>query len=324
MLNLTRRNALLTAACAGAAFGLPRSVSFIEAALAQKGPEAGKGFRAFKFDKVQGFILNDGVWEKPHDPSFIKNASVEETKAALAAAGIENEVVPIPFNITLIKFGNETVLFDAGTGGQFQPTAGAMIANMAAAGIKPEQITRVIVSHFHPDHVFGLMSKAPDNTPVFPNAVVYVPSNEFKFWMDESIFTKLPERQHGLPKRLQAMFPLLKDKLKQYEWETEIIPGVRSIAAPGHTPGHTAFHVASGNEQLMVLSDTTNMPALFAKHPNWHGAVDADPVLAEATRRKLFDRVVADKALVTGYHFPFPAVGKIVTDGAGYTFVPAA
>ena len=161
MLNLTRRNALLMAACAGAAFGLPKPVSFIEAALAQKGPEAGKGFRPFKFGKVHGFILNDGVWEKPHDPAFIENVSVEDTKAALAAAGIANEVVPIPFNITLLKFGNETVLFDAGTGGQFQPTtAGAMIANMAAAGIQPAQITKVIVSHFHPDHVFGLMSGA--------------------------------------------------------------------------------------------------------------------------------------------------------------------
>src|SRR5260370_187409 len=185
-----------------------------------------------------------------------------------------------------------------------------MFANMAAAGIKPEQITRVIVSHFHPDHFFGLMEKAPDNTPVFPNGVVYVPSNEYKFWMDESIFSKLAEKKHGLPKRLQAMFPLLKDKLKQYEWDTEVIPGIRSIAAPGHTPGHTAFHVASGNEQLMVLSDTTNMPALFAKHPDWHGVVDADPVLAEATRRKLFDRVVSDKALVTPYHSPFPPVTK--------------
>ena len=92
MLNLTRRNALLTAACAGAAFGLPKPVSFIEAALAQKGPEVGKGFRPFKFGKVQGFILNDGVWEKPHDLAFIQNVSVEETKAALAAAGIANDV----------------------------------------------------------------------------------------------------------------------------------------------------------------------------------------------------------------------------------------
>jgi hypothetical protein len=183
-LNLTCRNALLTAAYAGAAFGLPRPVSFIEVALAQKGPEAGKGFRPFEFGQVQGFILNDGVWEKPHDPAFIENVSVEETKAALAVAGIANDVVPIPFNITLIKFGNETVLFDAGTG-QFQPTAVAMIANMAAAGIKPAQITRVVVSHFHPDHVFGLMSKAPDNTPVFPNATIYVPGTEFKFWMSQ-------------------------------------------------------------------------------------------------------------------------------------------
>ena len=120
------------------------------------------------------------------------------------------------------------------------------------------------------------------------------------------------------------MFPLLKDKVKQYDWDTEVIPGIRSIAAPGHTPGHTAFVVASGKEQLMVLSDTTNMPALFAKHPSWHGQIDADPVLAEATRRRLFDRAVSDKALVTGYHFPFPAVGTIVPDGAGHTFVPAA
>jgi glyoxylase-like metal-dependent hydrolase (beta-lactamase superfamily II) len=88
--------------------------------------------------------------------------------------------VPIPFNMTLLKFGNKTVLFDSGTDGQFQPTAGAMIDNMAAAGIKPAQITSVVVPHFHPDHVFGLMSKAPDNTPVFPNATIYVRSTEFR------------------------------------------------------------------------------------------------------------------------------------------------
>ena len=110
-------------AVAGAAFGLPKPVSFVEAALAQKGPEAGKGFRPFKFGTNQRFILNDGVWEKPHDPAFNQNVSVEETKAARAAAGIPNEARPILFDITLLKFGNETVLFDAGTGGQFQTTA---------------------------------------------------------------------------------------------------------------------------------------------------------------------------------------------------------
>jgi hypothetical protein len=181
-----------------------------------------------------------------------------------------------------------------------------MIANMAAAGIKPEQITRVIVSHFHPDHVFGLMSKAPDNTPTFPNAVVYVPSNEFKFWMDESIFTKLPEKQHGLPKRLQAMFPLLKDKLKQYEWDTDVIPGIRSIAAPGHTPGHTAFHVASGNEQLMVLSDehacpVREAPKLARRSRCRPGACRSD---AAQTVRPCRGRQGAR------YRLPFPVPGR--------------
>src|SRR4029077_6368917 len=109
-------------------------------------------------------------------------------------------------------------------------------------------------------------------------------------------------------KRLQAMFPLLKDRLKQCEWDTEVIPGIRSIAAPGHTPGHTAFHVASGSEQLMVLSDTTNMPALFAKHPNWHGAVDANPVLAEATRRKLFRPCRSRQG--ARYRLPFRIPGR--------------
>lgn len=102
-----------------------------------------------------------------------------------------------------------------------------------------------------------------------------------------------------------------------------LAPGIRSIEAPGHTPGHTAFHVSSGTDQLLVVSDTTNNPALFAKHPNWHGSFDQDPNLAEATRRKLFDWVVADKSKVAGYHFPFPAAGSIVKDGTGYAFIPA-
>jgi hypothetical protein len=97
-----------------------------------------------------------------------------------------------------------------------------------------------------------------------------------------------------------------------------------SAASARAVAGRIAQTLASGKEQLMVLSDTTNMPALFAKHLGWHSQLDADPVLAEATRRRLFDRAVSDKALVTGYHFPFPAVGTIVPDGAGYTFVPAS
>ena len=108
-----------------------------------------------------------------------------------------------------------------------------------------------------------------------------------------------------------------------FEGDKEVVLGIRAIDAPGHTPGHTAFQVTSAKDQLIVLSNTTNIPTLFARNPGWHGAFDHDAALAETTRRKLFDRVVSDKTMVAGYHFPFPAAGTIGRDGKGYAFTPA-
>jgi glyoxylase-like metal-dependent hydrolase (beta-lactamase superfamily II) len=167
------------------------------------------------------------------------------------------------------------------------------------------------------------MTKAPENKVVFPNAEIYVPAVEYTFWMDPALIEKLPEPRRPLARRIQEMFPLMKDKVHQFEWDKEVVPGIRAIDARGHTPGHTAFHMSSGNDQLIVLSDTTNIPALFVKNPGWRAAFDQDAPTAEASRRKLLDRAVADKAIVCGYHFPFPAAGTIVKDGTGYAFVPA-
>jgi glyoxylase-like metal-dependent hydrolase (beta-lactamase superfamily II) len=140
--------------------------------------------------------------------------------------------------------------------------------------------------------------------------------------MDPAI-DRLPEGRRPLARRAQEMFPLMKEKVQVFEGDREIVPGIRPINSPGHTPGHTSFHVSSGQDQLIVLGDVTNIPALFAKNPGWHAAFDQDAPQAEATRRQLLDRVVADKTMVTGYHFPFPAAGKIVKDGQGYAFALA-
>jgi glyoxylase-like metal-dependent hydrolase (beta-lactamase superfamily II) len=140
--------------------------------------------------------------------------------------------------------------------------------------------------------------------------------------MDPAI-ERLPEGRRPLARRVQEIFPLLKAKVHQFEGDKELVPGVRPIFAPGHTPGHTAFHVSSGKDQLIMLVDTTNIPALFVRNPGWHAVFDQDAATAEATRRKLLDRVVADKVTITGYHFPFPAVGTIARDGSGYAFTLA-
>ena len=320
MAKFTRREAAIAAAAAGAAFGLSRSISFAPSAIAEEA--AAKGFHAFKVGDIEVTTVFDGLWERPHDSGFIKNATVEETKAALKAAGMDDSKVTIPYTITFVKIGGKTIMFDSGTGGQLSPKAGKLAANMQAAGIEIKSISTIIVTHFHPDHIFGLMAK-DTNAPVYPDAEIVVPAAELKFWNDSSVFAKLPEANHGLAKRIQATLGQWKN-VRTVEAGAEALPGIRALDAFGHTAGHTVYHLGSGADQFYVLADITNIPALFAKHPDWHAMFDADAGMAEAKRRKYFDEVIAEKAIMTGYHYGVPGAGRIEKDGVGYAYVPIA
>jgi len=152
------------------------------------------------------------------------------------------------------------------------------------------------------------------NAPIFPNATIYVPAAEYKFWTDAGTTA-------GAAKRIQAVFPTWKN-IKQFEGDKEVVAGVKPINTNGHTPGHTSYVIGSGNRQLIVLGDVTNIPALFVRNPGWQAAFDSDGPKAEAARRKIFDRAIADKATITGYHYGMPGAGTIKKDGKGYAFVP--
>jgi glyoxylase-like metal-dependent hydrolase (beta-lactamase superfamily II) len=240
-------------------------------------------------------------------------------QGTLKGAGLAENIVPIPFTVTVVKLGGKYVMFDAGTGAQLAPTAGLLSSkNMAAGGVDPAKIETIIVTHFHPDHIFGLMAK-DTNAQVFPNAAIYVPAPELAFWTGSSV----PAPAQGLGNRVKATLPTWKN-VQQFEGDKEVIPGVRAVATPGHTPGHTSYVLGSGSQQLLVLGDLTNIPLLFVKNPGWHAVFDADAAMAEANRRKMFDRVIADKATVTGYHYSMPGAGTIAKDGNGYAFNPVA
>ena len=321
-MTLSRREVVVSAAAAGAILGAPGRVAFLPPANAEEAMD--QGFRSFNVGDIKVTTIFDGIWEKPHDPGFIKNASVDDTKAALKAAGLDDSKIVIPFTITVVTLDGKTIMFDSGTGGQLSPLAGKLATNMRAAGIDPKSISTVIITHFHPDHIFGLMQK-DTNAQIYPEAEIVVPAAEMKFWNDPGVFSKLPERSHGLAKRIQATLPTWKNVRQiESEAEAEAVPGIRSVSAFGHTPGHTVYVIGSGKEQLMVLADLTNIPALFAKHPGWHASFDADPNAAEASRRKFFDRVVAEKAIMTGYHYGVPGAGTMNKDGDGYSFVPVS
>jgi glyoxylase-like metal-dependent hydrolase (beta-lactamase superfamily II) len=319
MFTITRRDLLLSAAGAYAAFGLTKPISFVGAAAAQT--PAGS-FKKYKVGDIEVVSLYDGVWEKPHDEAFIKGVNVEQTKAALKAAGLTDAHVPIAFTVIAVNTSGRWVLIDSGTGGGQAggPKAGVLAQSMAAAGIDPKAVTTVVISHFHGDHISGLMAK-DTNAQMFPDAEIVVPAAELKWWTQP--IDSIPQPRRALAQRLQATLPTWKN-VKPVDGEADVAPGVRAIPAHGHTQGHTAHLVSSGANQLLVTADATNVAALFVKNPQWQAAFDHVPDQAVETRKKLFDRAIADKAMVAGYHWGLPNVGTIAKDGNGYAFTPAA
>jgi glyoxylase-like metal-dependent hydrolase (beta-lactamase superfamily II) len=312
---------MIAGAAFAAALGLDKRLAFINPAHAQKTPDPATGFHKYKVGSIEVTALYDGICEKPHDPAFIRNASVDDTKEALGKAGLPTEFVSIPLTVVVLKVGDQLIMVDSGSGaGQWQPTAGRLAANMRAAGIDPTKIGTILVSHFHPDHIFGLMQKGT-NAPTFRNAELVVTATEYNWWTEPSRVEKLPEARKGLGTRINAAFPGWKN-FKLIEGEKEVAPGIRLVSAPGHTPGHAAFHVSSGSQQLMISNDTAYVPALVAPHPDWQGAYDQDGPLAVDSRRKLLDRVIAEKMMICGAHFPFPGAGSFAKDGNGYAFTP--
>jgi glyoxylase-like metal-dependent hydrolase (beta-lactamase superfamily II) len=314
MLNMSRRDVVVSAGLA-AALGLDARL-VISPAYAQKTTDPAKPFVTYKVGSAEVTAIYDGIWEKPHDPAFITNASVEDVKAAMVKAGLPADFVSIPFTVAVVRNGGKAIMCDSGTGGQVQPTAGKLMANMKAAGIDPGKIDTILVSHCHPDHIFGLMEKGT-NSPMFPNAEIVISDVEYKFWTDPAVIDRLPEARKGLARRIQATFPTWKN-IRQVQGEVEVAPGIRFVDAPGHTPGHRAFLLASGSSQLMISNDTAYVPALVVANPGWRGVYDQDGARAEASRRALLDRVIADKMMICGYHFPFPGAGTIAKDGTGY------
>ncbi|MBZ9814909.1 MBL fold metallo-hydrolase [Mesorhizobium sp. CA7] len=320
MFNMTRRMVLGSAAAA-AAFGIAGKLEFAPAAYAETPVEPLVGFYKYKVGSLEVTAVYDGIWRKPHDPAFIKDVSIDDTKAALAKAGLTTEFMPIPLTVVVLKMNGRTIMMDAGSGvGQWQANATHLPANMKAAGIDYKAIDTIMISHFHPDHVWGLMEKGT-NDPVFPNAELIVNATEYNWWADPSRLAKLPEGRKPAGKRIAENFPKWKN-WKLVDDGTEVVPGIRIMAAPGHTPGHSVYHVDAGSEQFLVSADTMYVPALLAPHPEWQGAYDQDGPMAIATRHRIIDQVIADNVRICGSHFPFPGTGSFVKDGNAYAFTP--
>jgi len=305
---------------AGSALG---TLALRPAPAAAAAPSSGKeapGIYRYKIGTFELTALYDGIWYRPITDTFIRNAPYAEVEHALADAFMPSDKLATPFTTLIVNTGTKLVLLDTGTGGQIASSAGVLRDNLAAAGIDPKAVDLIVISHFHPDHINGIKDK--DNDLVFPNAEIMVPAAEWAFWMDDANMNAAEGALKLTFRNQRRVFADIAKHVVRFEPNAEVAPGVLTLPAPGHTPGHTVFAVQSGDQSLLVLSDTAQHPAVFARHPDWQAAFDIDGDAAVATRKKLFDRAAADRMLVTGYHFPFPACGHLIKTASGYEHVP--
>ena len=323
-MKLTRRHLLAGAAGIATAPLLPSVSAQAAAPMAEK---QAPSFYRYKVGDVQVNAIFDGSLTFDLNDSFVLNAKKDEVNAALDKAFLPQDKMTLLFTPLAINIGGKTVVIDTGMGGASLTASkgqnGQFVTNLVAAGIDPKSVDMVVISHFHGDHINGLLNA--DNTLAFPNAEVMVPAVEWKYFMDDGEMSRAPEgRMQTVFKNARRVLETgLKKKATPYEWGKEVVPGLLAVETIGHTPGHTSYVLSSGSDKVFIQSDVTNHPALFVVNPGWRAFFDQDPAQAETTRRKVYDMLAAEKMRVQGFHYPFPGLGNVVKDGSGYRLVPA-
>ncbi len=328
MTDISRRH-LMTGAAAAAGLAAIAPLAHQSPARAAA-PAVGKqapGYYRYKVSTFEVTAITDGGRAVKLPDNFARNASKDDLSGALASLYMDKESPVFPFTPLSVNTGSKLVLIDTGNGpSAFEQSKGAvgqLQNNLVSAGIDKSAVDTVIISHFHGDHINGLLGT--DGKPIYVNAEVIVPATEWAFWMDDGNMSRAPDGLKGNFNNVRRVFGALGKNVTQFEAGKDVIPGIRSMATPGHTPGHTAFIISSGSQSVLAQVDVTAGPALVTvKNPDWQFAFDMDGPQAVATRRKLYDQAIADRMLVQGYHFPFPSAGYIEKDGNGYRFVPAA
>ncbi len=298
---LTRRAALAGAAALPAAALSARAVRADTAAPAAATSRS-ETHRAFPFGAFEIVTLRAGTATVADDPqgTFGMNVDRETFEQVSAENFIPADKAQFFFTPTLVKTGSDVVLFDTGLDPQ------GMTAALNASGHRPEDIGIVVLTHMHPDHIGGLMGA---NGPTFPNARYIAGQTEFDHWdgQDNALFDKNVKPLAG-----QMTF---------ISGGAEVTPGITGMDAFGHTPGHMAFMLDTGGQQLVLTADTANHHVWSLAYPDWEVRFDADKQMAAETRRELFGMIAAERLPFIGYHMPFPALGYVETRGDGFRYV---
>jgi glyoxylase-like metal-dependent hydrolase (beta-lactamase superfamily II) len=301
MKNLTRRSYLALSAAAVVA------------------PRIGFAADRIALGDAELVTLSDGNLTLPAE--FIFGPAPQDALAALAPdLGIDlSAPLTPPCNVTLLRVGDRRILFDCGAGSTFQASAGRLLDALDAEGLVPDDITDVIFTHGHPDHLWGVLDDFDE--PLFLNASHKMGRTERDYWIDPNTVDTIGEARASFAAGASRRIDTMGDMLETFEDGAEVAPGVTAVATPGHTPGHMSFAISSGGSNVMVIGDAVSNDHVAMARPDWPSGSDQDVETGAATRARLLDQLATDGMLAVGFHMEGGGLGRVERAGDGYRFV---
>jgi len=277
------------------------------------------GYYRMMLGDIEITTLSDGTFQLEAS-KLLTNVTSKQLESALLRSFLKDSL-ETSVDAFLINTGSKLVLVDSGAGVLFGPTVGKLQANLKAAGYRPEQIDEIYITHMHGDHIGGLLV---DGKFAFPNAIVRAAQQEADFWLSKSNMDAAPKEAKDAYQAAMTMIAPYQaaGKFKPFNGDTELVPGVRAVAAPGHTAGHTVYVVESKGQKLVLWGDLMHVAAVQFPNPAVTIRFDTDSAAATAQRKKLFAEAAAQGEWVGAAHLPFPGIGHLRAVGSGYVFVP--
>ena len=319
---MDRRSLLKGLAAAPAARGLPGAAG-IGALAGAGGVSTARAQDAaahrFAFGEFEVTVLSDGAVNLPVS-ALAADMDIAVVKAFLEERGLPTGTRPGAINVTMLTRGEDRIMIDVGSGPNFMDSAGRLAESIEIAGIEPDSVTHVALTHAHPDHVWGLIDEF-EEAPVFGEAAYTISAAEHDFWLAEGRVDELPDPLKPFALGAARNLTPVAERTTFAEGDHGIAPGVTMIPTPGHTPGHMSVLVESGGAQLLITGDALTHHAIAFERPDWPFGFDMDHDQAGATRKALLARAVADEMLLVGYHLPWPGVGRVEQVGGGYRYV---
>jgi glyoxylase-like metal-dependent hydrolase (beta-lactamase superfamily II) len=278
--------------------------------------EAGHSFQHGEFDVT---VLSDGYISIPAE-IMVSDARPSQRETILERLSACAGMVEFKTNVPLIRTGDDIIIVDVGAGAKYQFSDGKLSSNLAASGIDPISITKVVFTHAHPDHIWGTLND--DGSLRFPNATYYVGKAEWAFWMDPDYKTNMPEMLHDFARGAQRDLGAVRDRVVLLKPGDDVVTGMRALDTAGHTPGHLSFEL-SGGDGLIITADATTNQIVSLEHPEWKFGYDTIPDLAIQNRVRLVDRAATDRTKLLGYHWAHPGVGYVERCRGATRFFPA-